>query len=825
MTIDKMKKLRWRKLINTDSTDASITMTPLDSLDIDDIDDEPEEKSGDRIIFMCQLPKEYEHEGCKRFNSQVYLTVAAIAIQTRDRTNDRLVLEYRALTVLPTIYSNISVNRDPVMHPLAEVSEFNKISFSNRAADEAISKWKIWLGKGYDYLSDDSQFASFLHSVISAEDVSHPYILMNDLGRKKCYACKRLWRGDINSRCNGTVCPYSGRVPLYTKRILTSGLWSALVLGSRMDNGFTVEESSTMNSSYGKNQDVYAFKNATRCELSGRNFVCLDVSGSLMRPRLLVKFKQMIPSVDPEHNPLFERGYACCVACYIKYRGYNVIDTSKNYLLGPEDIAETYITVNITDRHKYNSFLDKVFSYTEDPTVFPRFASFAIPSLNILQLEDKITYLMSARGSECELVTPWMINTGHVSQDGCLELDAWDNQGEMSHSMYITDDFMGNSRDRKITVNQSRNRVTQLLDHVGQSSAVIRRGSRVLSGTTNNTRFEIDTKAITTDYYAPAYIQVNESIACWLGGMPELYVDSLYQTLVNYRALVHNGYILIKPKGVAAFGDAPQPSLTEEQLSLMVHEWQLDPKRATNQSLRKLYGGIAFMDAFLDSFHDYSMPLDPPITSAKMLQSLPDEVRFEFEDLIRYNTSKGIRTNKIEGSSAACDYIPSADGGRSRLVLRGSALGHIHPIAPLERVWDRNLITVQEWDERVTRNEARPTLIDTPPFIWFEAIRYLEQTVDKSISSSRDQGAIRSREDMAGSLSRCYVIWDKGPVIKFPGLLLRLVWGDNLRMSSLLSSRILTTVQQGPNYFIVVSLRETQFYAMNISACEYFGAT
>jgi len=158
-------------------------------------------------------------------------------------------------------------------------------------------------------------------------------------------------------------------------------------------------------------------------------------------------------------------------------------------------------------------------------------------------------------------------------------------------------------------------------------------------------------------------------------------------------------------------------------------------------------------------------------------------------------------------------------------------------------IWFENFALLKQQDPRISYDSdevdatgidvSHHNTMDTPPFIWAQALRTPSRKY--AVSSSQVMSIRKQRNQRYSTVSsdnykymdmfsRCYLIWKRGPAIRFDGSDLIMQWGENLRNSTLLSSRIVTTMQQGDNSVMVITLRETQIYALEIFRCEWFGS-
>jgi len=218
------------------------------------------------------------------------------------------------------------------------------------------------------------------------------------------------------------------------------------------------------------------------------------------------------------------------------------------------------------------------------------------------------------------------------------------------------------------------------------------------------------------------------------------------------------------------------------------------------------------------------------------LQSLAHTLvhyRQMINSVYNYNRNKSTRlsTARITESQTYLTYRSvQTESGDYRLMNCGNDfIIPPRPVMTFHDLYAENLCGVRRDDPRVRKVGGRPSYgecIDTPYFIWQQVLNRPEILRDLENASLSDITRYNSMNAIRASYSKCYLVWDdnKGMLIKFygnPDLSLR--WGKELRVSSLLASRSISSLQLGPESYVITSIREVPIHALNVTRAGWFG--
>lgn len=810
---------------------------------------------GERTILVAEVPGVSWSGTFRRFNCTGIIYMAAVAVDV----DDNGIVIYKALTVLPSIYSRD--NRDVPNSHRAQVlrvpDDQGSYALDELTAVQMINSWTYLVRDGYDYSSELGTLSEVMYSNTNEYDV-RPYFLMSTYSDTRCYACHRSWRGDVGMQCSGTICPYSGRFPIHEGKVLTSALISFLTKGGP---GFMpcVPSNESKRSSEG---DEYLLRRATRCELSGKAFVCTNAHGGLMRPRV----KVFVNSV----------GYNSCVSCFLRYYMSGRIDSYSP--IDPDDIEEKIYSVTVTDRILYQASMSGLFSGVEVPTVFPKSSAFSFGTLNDSDsIDDMLSYISSSQGSESVLASPYVINRG----GGVVECDAWDNQYGMSQETCAMSTVKPD--ESRMVVLPKKNKPEGLLGHLGVESSVMEfKGVKSLY--TNNTRFVLRNGLSNTTYVPVVNDEVGKGVSKWLSLMPKTYILSTAHTLSHYRSALKHvlEYKKVNPTKPMIGGEVKVDSTLRDVCAELL-TWGLNSSQKMFASIfipsRFGIGGtkgntavrmretdedsaqrlVSWIIQYFKTNKDARMKPEvwrsdinsDPVGSITKLSSYDPSYMGDIRAIVsKIQMKEGLKSdigdkNKVMDSGMTIVKRSIAKGSTFVLSRCSDSGLPSRPQRVFRDIWEENFLYVSENSDMISDDAAkfkglgnpRLKLLPTPPFIWGEAGRSpvkKPRSFAATISqindllreyNMRNSGDTSTTNAYYDQLKSCYIIWDNGPVIKFPGSSIEMRWGDNLRMSTLLATRMVTSIQQGPFSELVVTLRETQTNALEIMRSERFGSS
>jgi len=847
---DELAELNWYSL-----KDSTALVTEEDDYIGQKDDHDREVVPGERTILVAEVDSSIWINTYRKFNCTGVIYMAAVAVDVDDTGS----VIYKALTILPSIYSK-DIRFTPEMHRaqvLRVPDDQGTYALDEGTAIRLINSWTYIVRDSYDYTKELGSLAEVIYSVSNEYDVK-PYFLMSVYVDRRCYACHRSWRGDVGMQCCGTICPYSGRFPITEGRVLSSALVCFLTKGGP---GFRPAIVGGAPGEKGPDTDEYILRNATRCELSGSAFVCTNAHGGLMRPKVRVTIGGAC--------------YNCCVACFLRYQCAGRIDSYDAMPAHEQD--EKYYTVRVTDRALYQASLTTLFSGIEVPTVFPKSSAFAYGMLNDGDsVSSMLSYIASAQGSESVLACAYSVNKG----SGVVEIDAWDSQSGMSIDTKVT---ASSKPQEALSVTLShKNKPEGLLGHLGVESAVMEfRG--VKSEYTNNTRFLIRNSMVNTTYTPVVNDEVNKGLSGWLSHMPKSYILSVAHTLAHYRSALKS--VLDYKRGVVTKPMIGSDVVEDTYLRDVCAElltWGLNSSQKMFASIfvpdRFGIGGTKANTATKMREVDQQLAqklvtwtiqyfkvnkdarMKPDVWRAEIIgdavgcltktssyePSYMADVRSMVEKMQLASGKKLVTTdkNKIKDSAMALTKRSVLKGGKYVLTRCSEAGLPTRPQRVFRDIWEENFLYINEKspvvsdDSRKFSGIGHPKMVSlpTPPFIWGEAGRS-PISKPKSFAATlsqisgllkeytmRNSGDNTTMNAYYDQLKTCYIVWDNGPVIRFPGSSVEMRWGDNLRMSTLLATRMVTSIQQGPSSELVVTLRETQTNALDIMRCERFGS-
>jgi len=830
---------------------------------IGDVEERESHAPGSRFILVAEPPQEWWGISIdtydRKLNGTILIYCAAV-VEDYDEEGDPV---YRALTILPTIASrDVRPSPSQSSHQIRFIDP-EPLHITKDMATHMIDGGIFLVREGFNYFKNLGHMAITM-SDFSSPIVVKPFYLMSSYFDRRCYSCHRCYRSDIRTQCCGTICSFSGRVPSYKGTTMSKALFEYFKGTPR---GCILEKETTTYplQCFDGDHDIYILRSTTRCELSGKCFICTDVNGRLARPRMLVR---MDDSVE----------YASCVACWSKMRIAGLVQSIRKI---PDNYSqEYYFVIRITDRKEYEDGLNCLFNVVEVPTLFPKRSplSFDIDK-NGRRSAPLINYLVSSQGYECELITPYSVNSGNI-KDSVQECDAWDNQYRMSYSHPVT---AGLSEDPAYGTQMVRKDESKIKTMLGDKCVAL----PFLDGLDvhNNTRFVIRTE-YRTSTYNPVINDPVRSMIPWLNDLPYPYLLSLVHSLIQYRSALMHVFESHEPvaKHNAGLGFGISRDTTGEEVASKILTWG---NGSTSKFSSKAFSVDRFGYRMPEDSIDYQM-----ITYAKEDTSCIIQwiiTRFSLKDsMVARSSNEWIAvingrpiealTSLMEGSSGIRESferivckIREAKGiadeidnpsyvkdsamylAKRSVYNRTSKLWELadcklkglpeRPQRTFREIWSENFALMNQRDPRIKydREEIDATGIDTnsdnteptPPFIWSQAIRTpsrLYAVTSAQVMNVRKNRTMRyslqgaQNNEYINMFSRCYIIWDKGPVIRFKGSDISMTWGTNLRNSTLLSSRIVTTLQQGSNSMMVVSLRETQIYALDVFRSEWFGS-
>jgi len=871
-----LHSLSWKKLGTT-------TITDLDDDDGDTYDRDGYIIPGERVILVANTPRSWWGDGYRRFNCTAVIYMAAVFQGYDDHGTEH----YTALTVLPSIYTKDEREPPQTRSPSLMRFEGDLGVFSQEQVTEAIDSWLYIVREGYDYGNGLGIMGTVL-DYASYEIIADQFRLLSTPKIRKCYACHRSWRGDQGSPCCGTVCAYVGKVPLHRGYSLTSAIHHFLLEGGP---GFTPARVTTGPGPRLAHQDEFALRRYTRCMYSGKAFVCTNIAGELMRPRMLISLTEY--DIDGEAKGSSDY-LPSCVACFTRlYCAGQVHDVKR---LSADDVGERFLTVNITDVDAYKESLNSLFCGVEVPTVLKKSQPFSF-GMQVTPHEASL-YISSAQGMECHLVMPDTVNCGN----GVTECDAWENQSSMSfagtnvHSSTSYNPYMGNEDDRcvlrkgKKDISNATDK-RSMLNHLGPGSAELDHMGRELK-ITPNTRFVIDNsikhKGDSFTSYSPVYNQyVMSQVKNWLGleGFPESYIMSLYHALVHYRYAIKavieytssappsmsTGALLgadsyekvcaeLLVYGIGSIFKFTRSAFTpasfgKSDINLVASTMRKTNADLTERLVASVVGRFTGDSQLRTSKTTDQWNLDRATNAVKTLSEVMGGVSGYMESV--HGLSQAMVSGKSGSGTPSAYQIKNTAGMLTKTsvkmgdnyYLRQCALVGV-PDAPqrlFRDLWEENFLFVREDDPRISDDPATYTgssirrhALPTPLFIQGEAGRFSpsKNLMDFKFTTEQVEDRVRLyakfnvrnlNDDLPpaeymDTFKTCFLIWDNGPVVTFEGSGLRMRWGDNLRMSTLLATKMVGNIQQGRSSEVVVCLRNTQVNALQIMMSEKFGS-
>jgi len=791
----------------------------------------------------------------RKFNGTGIIYIAAV-IEQKGEHGPR----FKPLTILPSIYS---VDERPEFStPYGEVLEHGAagdvLELDGESIATMIERSTFIVRSGYDFQKDLGRLPLYIGNIDKYIGLS-PFMLMSTYSRAVCYACHRAWRGDTMSRCSGTICKYVGRVPLYLGTSMTGALMSALtdkVCPAVVTKHADVGECT-------KDVDWYSFWPISRCAYSGRVFTCVNIAGKLMRPKFWVQFKG-------KHSELVEQG-PCCAACLFKIKSYTDVVVRK---LTKDEVKKVFYRVAIPNRRVYDEYMDIIFSGSECATVFPRSSAFSYDPPG--DDESKIrSYLLSAQGVECALLTPYSINSDRTDVKGPLECDAWDNQFHCSYDIPVK------GRPALLpkagVVLQAKN-IADMKGHLGPDSLVSD------GKATDNTRFSHVGGDGVSRYVPNVQPEVLDAYDGWLSNMPLEYKKSVYSSLLSYRSAMK--YVVSGTKSRPKVMIGAKLESCAQQVSLSLLSWGYNSMVATkNKLLGKSAEALYSPDRFAlsrgineemtivggkdgltkhlvqgireavkvsdlaklagDAFnykisHESSVSILESLFDEPRVRSGFNELRGAYDEVVRrIDKMKGVEEPNVNILDSSTILVATAVRDRAGYYLadlRGRTVPR-WPQLTFSELMDSCFVNVKQNDPRIRTDYSNPDfkgctdLLDTPHFIWGHAVRTGPQVYSggammstlaqlsaaKSSGGGGESNPGSSKDMKEGIYSKCYLEWRNGLVVKFPGSKLSLRWGREMLLSSLLSVRMETTLRVDKKYAMkVLTVRPTQVNALQI---------
>jgi len=882
--------LSWNRLTTTNITQEDDTAG-------DHNDNSPSYAPGTRDILYAQAPKEWWSCPFRRFNCSpvIYMASVLIGVDSSGRSI------HKVMTVLPSIYS-IEIRQPPANITASIMLVEDDVYLTSKEVKDCITNWTYFVRKGYDYINSIGKLPIMLTDASRVRSIG-TYSIMSRYEIPNCYACHRVYRGDVGSRCSGTICPFSGRVALFDGLAMTLGLKAAIIAG---DDSFNFEGVVSQPELSGSSLDEYAITRDTRCEMSGKAFICTTSTGKLMRPQLILEVSF---DIEGSNMKRFEQRKSC-IACWIRHKRSNNVK-----IIGRIDNSTplvSYYQLRVKDRNLYNKWMEKVFSVVEVPTVFPKTTPMSVDSLGPRASADQIlNYLSSAQGDECELVYHSCVNSssGSLPTGLVYSTDAWDNQYNMSLTASITSEYsLKTSREIR---SRPKTSVETISSHLGDGCLVQRYGGKDPK-IVDNTRFVISnvgspsnpSQIVYTSFIPNVNDCVQSSLDTWLKIMPVEYLKSLYIALVQYRSAIkalHDIDTKVSNSPTAGLGSLPKPEdKVEQEVASTLLVWGVNGSAKTR--LKGLFSPDRFGTSGTPDCIERQM-VSVNITESRALVAYVQEsfkvrgINMSTSDFnsVRAHTPVEYLLSRVGGESDGDAYttffrnivtgirkergyltpiinkslfingalnltMRSVDTGGGNWVLRTCAESGVpsRPSLTFRDIWEESFVYINERSEKVTPHDAVIAynssrsigllrLIKTPTFIAFEASRAAaraeEVARNTSIRTVYDSRLSRMPKEYAEKVAYqdnfeyCYLSWDDGSKIpgstegeqlalsvRFTNSEVVMRWGVNLRNSTILSKRIVTTQQNYNNSYTVITLRETQTNALEITRARKIGS-
>jgi len=870
-----LSSLSWFKL--KESVDLS---DPDYNEDSDDDDCSP---AGTRTIFYADVPDEYlDAASLRKFNTRPYLSVATVTTRRRSEFTGTVVDGYKVLTLLPTVYSKdfryANTSLAPTVSYMPEGQQFLALSTSEAIA--SIKMWEFFVSSSTDhrvYLGDVSSNhgrAGDPHSGLV------PFYLLSERGFRNCYACHRSYRHDTAEPCCGTVCPYSGRIPSFHGLTMSSGLLEGLKSGS-MDgsNGYSITETRTPTC------DVYALRDDTRCELSGLSFICTNFEGSLARPVVRVTLTNEDAGVRRHPDGYLSCAACFCkyrsAGCVDKvsvldrssekqiYVDVHDVEKYNMYLdsmfvvaevptvfpkTAPmsipmqQDLASVYtylssvhgVECNLVSPFTIASSYHNTGQCVESDAWSNQSSMSANINRNSIHSISERTITVNAAKNDIERLSRHLGTSCCVPPSKAGSPPATDNtrfqvycDGTKTYYVpYVYPEVRESLKNWLNYMPESyvRSTYTTLVHYRCSMMAVVYndqlpgKGVGMLKvGAEDSMSVEDKVCGVLTSFVRTRVFFQMQKFARLTKSLPNVgdflnectRSGSLLKEAISYFPDIGSLIMQIDSLMVQENNEAKRLSAGNPYYSLPYNKWGEAPLNSgfgSHIELLKLYNG-KLDTSMLTNCINYCRP-------AVSAESSVNLIRGAQGFLLK-------RVSQVAGST------PTLSGGLSD----GRQL-------TFQKVWENNFLYIRSSSDEITADQSRPKILNTPPYIWFAGLRAIDPdylgfskpdrpiTVYGSKGQSRDFGRDFARlrlntvtSEIAESMSKCYVTWDDGITVRFvgPASHISLRWGDDLRMSSLLSSRMLTVLQQGESALIVVSLRATQIYALEIMQCEYYG--
>jgi len=486
-----------------------------------------------------------------------------------------------------------------------------------------------------------------------------------------------------------------------------------------------------------------------------------------------------------------------------------------------------FYQVIVRDRDAYEAQLESLFSISETPTVVQKSAPLAHPMPNEeSEKRSLLSYLASARGKECALLTYGYV----VGRDGNLfECDAWDNQYGMTYDFpTYREDYVPDADidDTWFTTSNASYNLSELSSHLGPNSLSIRKSGEP-HRVTGNTRFVVTQLGSNAVYRPVTLPSVKEALEGYLSKVPNRYLQSLVHALVQYRCAIKVVYNESKFVSMRAKDKSATSTSTLGEICSVLLDWGANRRfvKLGNAMFQSERFGRSGASGISDSMDKKMMLADGKITKeilATVLDSplrpnqpmgasvwkgailtrpvdfllgrdmypdISDRVytlsrlidREEAASFTPYKGSSRLLTKSVEKTSSVFRSDINREVQNRRIVNVSSAGVQRFPVLKRREVREYNLVDISEQDAIVTRPGERVKLVRTPFFI-------------KQVVTGRGFGHGKKRIDITNKVQMCYIVWEDGAVIKFQGLDISLRWGYNLRLSSLFTNKIFTTV-------------------------------
>jgi len=428
----------------------------------------------------------------------------------------------------------------------------------------------------------------------------------------------------------------------------------------------------------------------------------------------------------------------------------------------------------------------------------------------------KLWYLSSAKGLECQLVTPFAISSSYFQENGCIEPDAWEN----CVGMAVNIPLMEYPVISKISVTGERiNGSTYSV--LGPNSI-----SEAIGGTiTNNTRFINSRSGLSPTVYR----SVDLAISGWIEKMPDETIDSMCKVLMAYRKAVRSCIRIARPdvlnalKSNGTTKSAIDEAFDEVVQRIYAYTQSMDALSPNDLSYIKTGLGTEFMSIMSEALTklepvtigSFVIPLN--ISASKELiknaiSTLDGELSQWFNIWLR-RKEVDLEPLPIVTSNVLRNVQHSLGRIFEGKVLRVCKPGDLpeRSFQTHDQVWRMNLVYTKPTDSIVLKK----VVLNTPPFVWSVAV---------AIKKHKESPA-KVSDQVQGMYGTCTLSFDNGVLqYNFPcDPAMKLVWGNQLRPSSLFGSRLFSILPYDGSKLAVHCMRETETNALRIYKAVTYG--